>query len=85
MNKEEAKKSVKNFNKADRKVLVEAIADISDKGERDELAAFFSEHQSVAEPATMETAPARRETSEQVREPKKKETKPGYIDLENMD
>ena len=66
MNRDEAKEKVKKFNKADRKELVAAIAETSDKGERDELAAFFSESEKVAAPATVETPAARRETPEQV-------------------
>ena len=61
MNKEEAKAAIKKFNKSDRKELVAAIADTGTKEERDELAAFFSEHAAaVAEPPTVEAGGADR-------------------------
>ena len=74
MDREEAKKRIKNFNKADRKELTAALAHTSDKEERDELGKFFSEAEAVAEPAPVETGAARREAPEPVRpvkEPKK--------------
>jgi hypothetical protein len=64
MNKAEAKERVKKLNKADRKILVEAIAEEGTKEERDELAGFFSGIEEVAEPAPVETGAARREAPE---------------------
>lgn len=74
MDKEQAKAHVRKFNKADRKVVVAAIAETADKEERDDLATFFSGVE-VEQPAPVETPAARRETPGQVPpEPAKKKS-----------
>ena len=81
MNKAEAKERIKKFNKEDRKNLTAAIAETADKGERDELAAFFSGSEEVAEPASVEAREAGREADRQVPEVKEQKKKSFLDDL----